>query len=191
MKKIKSKVLGILTLSCSINAFATGIPVVDAVQNAQSQMEFVQKAAHWAKQIAEYQKSLDQLKDQTTAITGFKGITSFVDENQVKQAVTNSFDKILRGEFVGENEGVKSEFLGDKNPCDDYVVANEKEQCNINRELNIANVAHIQTSNTVIEGMMTRLTEYSQKIQTTTDMKSIAELEAAIAVESNSIQLLS
>jgi hypothetical protein len=191
MKKIsitKSVIVGLSLSFITMNSFG-GIPVTDAIAIANQKAEFIEKALHWTSQLREAASRLEQLQDQTESMTGFKGIATELQETVLKQATNDSFDKILDGDFSGVTDALKNKYLSSFNVCD---LSDDEAQasCNELRERSVASISHIKEANTVLSQMQTRLNTLSQQIKNTTDLKGIAELQTALDVDAQSIQLL-
>lgn len=72
---------------------ASGIPVVDAVANAQEMEHWLEKVQQWTETAQHYQSQIQAYKDQLATATGVRDIAAFVDQAKSLKADLEKFRK--------------------------------------------------------------------------------------------------
>ena len=171
--------------------YAGGIPVFDGTAISQSVINSLKELAEMAKQLQEAKNQLVELKKQVNALTGDKGFSETMRLGGLDETLQNTFGDLLKGNTGSLIE--KSEtYLGKgakgiKCDSDDSVT---KTLCESSALGNISMLDYIDKLGVQYDIKLKKIEELSEKIKQTEDMKGIAELQAAIALEGNSIAIL-
>lgn len=191
MKTLKGKLLAAAIGSAlslySVNVNAGGIPVIDAASIAQQVTNSVKELAEMAKQLAEAKKQLETMKQNVKALTGFKGFVDDLKGGGLMDEITSSFDDLMNGspsDLISKSEKY---FEANDNLCKD---AKDSELCKKASLASIAQIDFAEKLDKQIQEKLDRIAELSEKAKETEDMKSIAELQANIQLEGNSIALI-
>ncbi|HAT1684684.1 TPA: type IV secretion system protein VirB5 [Klebsiella oxytoca] len=91
--KTHFRALIIVVVMASPVAQATGIPVVDAVANAQELAHWAEKLKQWAETAQHYKNQIQSYKNQLATATGVRDIADFV--NQAK-SLKSDLDKLRK-----------------------------------------------------------------------------------------------
>ncbi|QBC45839.1 P-type DNA transfer protein VirB5 [Iodobacter fluviatilis] len=172
------------------HANATGIPVVDVANLAQT----VQQVITAADQLAQMKSQLDQMKQQYDAISGMRGLGDIFNDPALRDALPSDWRQVYDGVKNGKYQGISgtAKAIKDANRifgCDQQgltgnrlALCQEQEARNAqNRDL--ANQAYDAASKRIDQ-----ITQLGKQINTTSDPKAIAELQARITNEMNAIQ---
>lgn len=175
-----------LTLTLAVNAHAGGIPVIDTAAISQSVQNSVKELAEMAKQLEEAQKQLEQMKASVKAMTGVKGFSDILEMGGVDPQIMKTFDDLLKGDTSQLTESAKKYF--DELPnCKDAKNPAICEQASL---AGVAQMEYAEKLNKQMENELKEIEKLSHRIKQTQDMKSIAELQADIALKSNRIAVL-
>ena len=184
---MKTKILT-LSLTCAITAVAHagGIPVIDTAAISQSVQNSVKELAEMAKQLEEAQKQLEQMKASVKAMTGVKGFSDILEMGGIDPQITKTFDDLLKGDTSALTESAKKYFDNLPN-C-----KNSKNQslCEQSALAGVAQVDYAEKLNAQMETELKEIEKLSHRIKQTQDMKSIAEMQADIALKGNKIAVL-
>lgn len=187
----KKLILTALLTASFATATAGGIPVIDGVANARDTIhqaqEIVQMAKEvkqWADTIKHYSNELKQLKDTHNALSGLKKLVSY--DSDVRDLV-NSFEDLMSGNPDKILSRAEQYFDGLDKLCQD---AKNKEMCQNASLSEIVQLDFSEKLNKKFEDELNNIDILQKKAASATDAKSIAEVQAAIALQQNKIQLL-
>jgi type IV secretion system protein VirB5 len=192
--KTPTKILATAALcfSLSSNAFAGGIPVIDASNLAQQ----IEQVVAWGKQYEQMMQQIQNLQQQITNSTGSRGFSSVLNSPAFQQArrmlpqdaqtlldlatngsygnLANSINTIKQATTTLNNGSFSSTHASDQWAADLNRAASNKAL-----SMEAYNSAQQRLSN--LESLMSQ-------ISTTEDPKAIGELQARIATEQGLIQ---
>lgn len=187
----KKLILTALLTASFATATAGGIPVIDGVANARDTIhqaqEIVQMAKEvkqWADTIKHYSNELKQLKDTHNALSGLKQLVSY--DSDVRDLV-NSFEDLMSGNPDKILSRAEQYFDGLDKLCQD---AKNKEVCQNASLSEIVQLDFSEKLNKRFEKELENIEILQKKAANAEDAKSIAEVQAAIALQQNKIQLL-
>ncbi|MBO4576344.1 MAG: hypothetical protein J5680_04445 [Neisseriaceae bacterium] len=191
MKSIKPLILtAILSVSVA-TASAGGIPVFDGVANgrdtihqAQEIIQMAKEVKQWADTIKHYSNELKQLKDTHNALSGLKKLVSY--DPDVRDLV-NGFEDLMKGNPDKILSRAEKYFDGLDKLCQD---AKNKEVCQNASLSEIVQLDFSEKLHKKFEDEMNNIDILQKKAASASDAKSIAEVQAAIALQQNKIQLL-
>ena len=191
MKRINPLILtAILSVSVA-TASAGGIPVIDGVSNAQDAIHYAKEVIQmgkevkqWADTIKHYAKELKQLKDTHKALSGLKKLVSY--DPDVRDLV-NSFEDLMSGNPDNILSRAEQYFDGLDKLCQD---AKNKEMCQNASLSEIVKLDFSEKLSKKFEDELNNIDILQKKAANAEDAKSIAEVQAAIALQQNKIQLL-
>lgn len=168
MMKLKNIVLVLSSAFAVATANAGGIPVIDGAAIAQDAANFVKQIAEMKTQIENQVKQLTELKNQVSAMTGGRDMG-----NLAREAIDNvpdSWKDIYNSVGNFNADRVKSGFVEGENTTGLLRMMENADQ-----------------SFNDIKQRMSRIEELTNKINTTTDIKASADLQARISAEQTAI----
>ncbi len=188
MKKLIIRPVALVILLSGLSmteSYAGGIPVIDTASNAQNAAHYVKELAEMAKQLSMAKNQLTQLKSQLKAMTGFKGFVDVLQQGGLDTELLTSYEDLLNGDTSAIMKRAE-ETLGDI----DCSKAKDEKICKSSVLSNISSLNYLEKLSRQFDAKINRITELSQKAQSATDVKSMAEVQAAISLEANSIAML-
>ena len=189
--KLNKLILTAVLTATFATATAGGIPVFDGVANGRDAIhqakEIIQmgkEVKQWADTIKHYANELKQLKDTHNALSGLKKLVSY--DPDVRDLV-NSFEDLMSGNPDKILSRAEKYFDGLDKLCQD---AKNKEMCQNASLSEIVKLDFSEKLSKKFEDELNNIDILQQKAANATDAKSIAEVQAAIALQQNKIQLL-
>ena len=184
--QLKSALAIALTLAITTPALAGGIPVIDGAAIATAEKNSLAELAQMAKQLAEAKAQLEQLKASVKAMTGDKGFTEILNMGGIDPQITGTLEDLMKGNTSGLTSKAK-DYLDSLPDCGNSRDKAMCEQAHLGgvAQLDFAEKLHEQLNN-----KLRKITELSEKAKSATDMKSMAEIQAQIQLEGNSIAVL-
>ena len=191
MKNTKSLILTAILSTSFATATAGGIPVFDGVANArdaihqaQEVVQMAKEVKQWADTIKHYANELKQLKDTHNALSGLKKLVSYDPD---LKALVDSFEDLMSGNPEQILSRAEKYFEGLDKLCQD---AKNKEVCQNASLSEIVQLDFSEKLNQKLNDELKTIEKLQQKAATAMDTKSIAEVQAAIGLQQNKIQLL-
>ena len=180
MKQIaikKSMLAVVLTTSALMtsSAYAGGIPVIDAA-NLVNTLENIKK---WELQLTAMKDQFNQQVQQYTALTGNRGFGSVLNDPALKKYLPDDWKSVYSQVLSPalEHPAISVGFAGvELTRCETQAKKHYQDQLGFENAYNISVALQSQ-----IQGLM-------NEINSTTDPKSIAELQARIAGEQTKLQ---
>ena len=189
--KLNKLILTAVLTATFATATAGGIPVVDGISNGQDAIHYAKEVIQmgkevkqWADTIKHYANELKQLKDTHNALSGLKKLVSY--DPDVRDLV-NSFEDLMSGNPDKILSRAEQYFDGLDKLCQD---AKNKEMCQNASLSEIVKLDFSEKLSKKFEDELNNIDILQQKAANATDAKSIAEVQAAIALQQNKIQLL-
>ena len=189
--KLNKLILTAVLTATFATATAGGIPVFDGVANGRDAIhqakEIIQmgkEVKQWADTIKHYAKELKQLKNTHNALSGLKKLVSY--DPDVRDLV-NSFEDLMSGNPDKILSRAEQYFDGLDKLCQD---AKNKEMCQNASLSEIVKLDFSEKLSKKFEDELNNIDILQKKAAATVDSKSIAEVQAAIALQQNKIQLL-
>lgn len=177
-----------LTLTLAITqSFAAGIPTIDGAAIQQNMANHLKELAEMGKQLTEAKNQVEQLKANVNALTGNKGFSDILKMGGVDPAITGTFDDLLKGNTAGLTEKAKAYLDNLPSSCADAKDRSMCEQVNLG---GIAQIDFVEKLNQQLERKLQTISELSERAKQAKDMKSMAELQAQISLEANSLSAL-
>lgn len=191
MKNTKSLILTAILSASFATATAGGIPVFDGVANARDAVHQAQEiiqmgkeVKQWADTIKHYANELKQLKDTHNALSGLKKLVSYDPD---LKALVDSFEDLMKGNPDQILSRAEKYFEGLDKLCQD---AKNKEVCQNASLSEIVQLDFSEKLNQKLNDELKTIEKLQQKAAAAVDTKSIAEVQAAIGLQQNKIQLL-
>ena len=191
MKQIKPLILTVILSASFATATAGGIPVFDGVANArdaihqaQEVVQMAKEVKQWADTIKHYANELKQLKDTHNALSGLKKLVSYDPD---LKALVDSFEDLMSGNPEQILSRAEKYFEGLDKLCQD---AKNKEVCQNASLSEIVQLDFSEKLNQKLNDELKTIEKLQQKAAAAVDTKSIAEVQAAIGLQQNKIQLL-
>ena len=193
MKRIKPLILtAILSVSVA-TATAGGIPVFDGVANgrdaihqAKEIIQMAKEVKQWADTIKHYSNELKQLKDTHNALSGLKKLVSFDPD---LKALVDSFEDLMKGDI----EQILSRAEKYYDEWDKQCEQLSGDKKNICQQASLSEIVQQDFSEKLYQKLneeLKNIEKLQQKAAAAVDTKSIAEVQAAIGLQQNKIQLL-
>lgn len=202
---IKKTLLSI-TLSSTL-LFSAGIPVIDAVSNAQALAQNIKTIAEWAKEAERWVDTTKHFSSQLTAYenellskTGIRDSVSFVkDLNKLQEYSKVYGDDYLELGVALTNKnsviGRKANQLFDKynifDECKNEIYKDwEKEACQNKLTREVETIATVQETKKIVDKSSQNLEDLSKKISNTRDIKESSDVANAINMEIAQMQIV-
>lgn len=191
--KAKKLILAALLSATFATATAGGIPVFDGVANgrdtihqAQEIIQMAKEVKQWADTIKHYKNELSELKDTKKALNGLKGLVSY--DKDVADLI-NGFEDLMKGnpdKILSRAE----KYFDDLDKQCEKMTGDKKKTCEQASFSEIVQEDFAERLNKRFEKELENIEVLQQKAAAATDAKSIAEVQAAIGLQQNKIQLL-
>ncbi|EMX1684493.1 type IV secretion system protein [Escherichia coli] len=196
MKNIKNFIIGSSLIIFSSNTLSAGIPVVDAIANSQEMVHWLEKVKQWNDTVIHYEKELVAYKDQLATATGVRDVALFLRQaqgiaNDVKalQKRGISLNDILTsgGAYTSELDNLYSKYKSFDSCKDRAAYRDTCKQMLINQALAIEETNTVQAS---IDGVLSDISELSNRISYATDSKESTDLANVVAAKSTQLNAL-
>ena len=191
MKTFKPLLLSVILSVSSVSAVAGGIPVHDAAANlrdfnhqAKEVIQMGKEVKQWADTIKHYTNELKQLKDTHNALSGLKKLVSFDPD---LQELVSSFEDLMSGNPDRILSRAEKYFDHLEQYCDS---AKNKQLCEQASLSEIVQQDYSEKLSNRLDKELKNIEALQRKAANAMDTKSIAEVQAAIALQQNKIQLL-
>ena len=182
-----------LALGGGGTATASGIPVVDLASILNDTTNQAANMAQYVQMIAQYKQQIDQMKQQYQSLSGSRGLGMILNDPNLQNSLPPEWQQVYRSVGNGGYRGLTGaardivQANGLHNRCEgragSALTLCEREVAKIATDQAFALEAFDSAKDrwTQIEGLM-------RQINSTTDAKSIAELQARINAEQAAIQ---
>ncbi|MFY4756407.1 type IV secretion system protein [Aliarcobacter butzleri] len=187
--------------------FSAGIPVIDAVANAQSMAQNIKTIAEWAKEAERWVDTTKHFSSQLTAYenellskTGIRDSVSFVkDLNKLQEYSKVYGDDYLELGVALTNKnsviGRKANQLFDKynifDECKNEIYKDwEKEACQNKLTREVETIATVQETKKIVDKSSQNLENLSKKVSNTQDIKESQDIANAINMEIAQMQIV-
>lgn len=194
--KLNKYVLAIaIAIAYSSSVFSAGIPVVDAVGNAQELAHWTEKLKQWTETVQHYKNQLQAYKDQLATATGIRDIQGLVAQGKsLKNDITNlqkqgiSLDDLLTSGNAptGALDSLYNRFK-DYDVCDAKQAASYINICKqetVNKAWALEQTSEVQER---ISDALNDISNLTDRLANSKDIKESQDL--ANAVQAKSIQL--
>jgi len=187
--------------------FSAGIPVIDAVSNAQALAQNIKTIAEWAKEAERWVDTTKHFSSQLTAYenellskTGIRDSVSFVkDLNKLQEYSKVYGDDYLELGVALTNKnsviGRKANQLFDKynifDECKNEIYKDwEKEACQNKLTREVETIATVQETKKIVDKSSQNLEDLSKKVSNTQDIKESQDIANAINMEIAQMQIV-
>ncbi|MFV7789407.1 type IV secretion system protein [Aliarcobacter lanthieri] len=188
--------------------FGAGIPVIDAVGNAQTLAQNIKEIGEWAEEAKRWADTAIHYKSQLTAYenellskTGIRDAVSFVkDLDRLRKYAESYGDDYLDLAKAMANPksrvGNQAKNLFEKynvfDECNNSIYKDwQKEACQNKLTRQVTQIATVQESNKMVDETSKNLEELSKKISNTQDIKESQDIANAINMELAQLQVVS
>ena len=201
--KMKKKILSSLFLSFSLS-FGAGIPVIDAVSNAQQMVSHIETVAEWAKEAQRwietaqhYKSQIESYQNELMTKTGIRDSVGFLkDLNRLQEYSKMYGDDYLKlGEaLLNENSmiGRQSRQLFDKynvfDRCGNLTKEWQKESCQNVLIREVATISTVKGTAELVDKSQKILEDLSKKASNSQDIKESQDIANAINIEIAQLQ---
>lgn len=186
-------VVAVAGLGFSSPANATGVPVVDALLNTQTQANQAANIAKYIEQIAQLKSQLDQMKQQYESITGTRNLGEILNnpafQNYLPQEWQDVYSKVQNGGYKGLTGSAA--LIRDGNQLFDMCKSKtgaDKTLCERSASKAAQDKAFAVEAFDKAKDRWDQIAGLMRQINSTTDPKAIAELQARINAEGAAIQ---
>lgn len=186
-------VVAVAGLGFSSPANATGVPVVDALLNTQTQTNQAANIAKYIEQIAQLKSQLDQMKQQYESITGTRNLGEILNnpafQNYLPQEWQDVYSKVQNGGYKGLTGSAALIRTGNQlfDTCAKKTGA-DKTLCERSASKAAQDKAFAVEAFDKAKDRWDQIAGLMRQINSTTDPKAIAELQARINAEGAAIQ---
>lgn len=197
MKFAKKAVVVLLTATLafsSVTSQASGIPVIDGAAAAQRAQNFLQEMAEMAKQLTEMKAQLDQAKKQYKALTGSRNLGDILNNPAIRSALPADwqkvYDNIQRGGYKGLDgtAAAIADAAGLMNRCKRLTNEQSKQSCESQAVQSAQVKSDLKKAFDAAEIRLKQIEGLMGQINSATDPKAIADLQARIQSEQAKIQ---
>lgn len=180
-------------LGASSPAGATGIPVIDIALNGQTQANQMANIAKYIEQIAQLKSQLDQMKQQYESLTGTRNLGEILNNQALKDYLPadwqDVYSKVASGGYSGLTGSAAA--IRDANALFDACSkkqGTDKQLCERSAAKAAQDKAFAVEAFDQAKSRWDQITGLMRQINSTTDPKSIAELQARITAETAAVQ---
>ena len=191
--KAKKLILSAVLAASFATATAGGVPVFDGVANArdaihqaQEVVQMAKEVKQWADTIKHYANELKQLKDTHNALSGLKKLVSYDPD---LKALVDSFEDLMKGNPDQILSRAEKYFDKLDKQCE-KMTGDKKNICQQASLSEIVQEDFAEKLNQKLNDELKTIEKLQQKAAAAVDTKSIAEVQAAIGLQQNKIQLL-
>jgi len=191
MKKIFTAALFSLLFASTANA---QIPVTDAKSIATQIEQQLETIAKWKLQYDQMVTQINQMKQQYTALTGARGLGDILNNPALREYLPEDwqgvYDAVKNGGYAGLSGQAQSIYEENKiyDSCAHLGISEARKAC----EAQAVKASHYKASALAAydktKDRLDQINQLMQRINTTEDPKSIAELQGRIAAEQAMIQ---
>lgn len=174
-------------------ASASGVPVVDAAALANNQQNQVANLAKYVEMISQYKTQISQMKSQYDSLTGSRGLGSILNNPQFSSYLPgdwkNVYDQVNSGGYQGLSGSARAlvDAAGLMEACQRSTGAS-KLSCERGIAKTAQDKANAMAAFDAAAARWTQIQGLMERINSTTDPKAIAELQARINAEQAAIQ---
>ncbi|EPX1670160.1 type IV secretion system protein [Escherichia coli] len=194
-----NKYLLIIVIAYSSSVFSAGIPVVDAVGNAQELAHWTEKLKQWTETVQHYKSQLQAYKDQLATSTGLRDIQGLVSQGKSlkndiislqKQGI--NLDSLLTSSSApsGTLDTLYKKFkdfdICDEKQAESYI--NICKQETVNKAWAIEQTADVQDK---ISDALNDISDLTDRMANAKDIKESQDLANAIQAKSIQLNILS
>ncbi|WP_413741644.1 type IV secretion system protein [Sodalis sp. RH15] len=192
----------ILALSLFISApsISAGIPVFDAVQNAESITQWTEKLKQWEETVTHYKSELNAYKQQLATATGIRDIQGFLSDARSLKTDIDALQKngvSLNDLLTNQNGSYSSELQSLYNKYKSFDVCNQSstsqsylascKQIVLNQAVSIENTSDVENR---ITSTLSDISDLSDRITNAQDTKESQDLANAMAAKSVQLNAL-
>lgn len=192
----------ILALSFFISApsISAGIPVFDAVQNAESITQWTEKLKQWEETVTHYKSELNAYKQQLSTATGVRDIQGFLSDARSLKTDIDALRKngiSLNDLLTNQNGSYSSELQSLYNKYKSFDVCNQSstsqsylancKQIVLNQAVSIENTSDVENR---INSTLSDISDLSDRITNAQDTKESQGLANAVATKSVQLNAL-
>ncbi|WP_238734518.1 type IV secretion system protein [Escherichia coli] len=194
-----NKYLLVIVIAYSPSVFSAGIPVVDAVGNAQELAHWTEKLKQWTETVQHYKSQLQAYKDQLATSTGLRDIQGLVSQGKSlkndiislqKQGI--NLDSLLTSSSApsGTLDTLYKKFkdfdICDEKQAESYI--NICKQETVNKAWAIEQTADVQDK---ISDALNDISDLTDRMANAKDIKESQDLANAIQAKSIQLNILS
>lgn len=194
-----NKYLLVIVVAYSSSVFSAGIPVVDAVGNAQELAHWTEKLKQWTETVQHYKSQLQAYKDQLATSTGLRDIQGLVSQGKSlkndiislqKQGI--NLDSLLTSSSApsGTLDTLYKKFkdfdICDEKQAESYI--NICKQETVNKAWAIEQTADVQDK---ISDALNDISDLTDRMANAKDIKESQDLANAIQAKSIQLNILS
>ncbi len=183
-----------ISLVVGLSSFANaGIPV-SVIGDATATMNQIQTIAQWAKQLEEMKNQYDEMKRQYKAVTGSRGMGNIFNNPELRNYLPDdwkkTFDEMQRLGASGMSAGGKQLYDQSKiyDRCKSSKDAKMIALCEASSGHAAENLSNLTSAFDKAQSRIEQIQQLMSTINSTSDPKAIAELQARTQAENAMIQ---
>lgn len=193
MKGIKIKKVAIALLAVLPAVANAQIPVTDVALNTQTQSDQLQNVAKYIEMIQQYKMQIDQMKQQYDSLTGIRNLGDILNDPAFKDYLPTEWKDVYDRVQSGGYKGLTGTALAirDTNKLFDACstkTGDDNKVCERAASKAAQDKAFASDAFDKAKDRLDQIQALMKKINSTSDPKAIAELQARIASEQAAIQ---
>ncbi|WP_159067155.1 P-type DNA transfer protein VirB5 [Xanthomonas citri] len=195
--KLISKIFVVCFLVAGLlpgGARATGVPTIDIAGLTQDQINQAANIAKYIEMIDSYKTQITQMKQQYQSMSGSRGLGSLLNDPQYASYLPDDWQKVYSGVRNGRYKGLSGTAAAIRDGtrildlCDGLKNAREEQVCRQKADKAAADQGFSSDAYDKATARWTQIQGLIEEINSTTDAKAIAELQARINGESAALQ---
>lgn len=193
MKKLWKRMLAALVLSVAFTGATNAqVPVTDVASITQNQIAQTENLAKWVESIQKYTQQIQQMKQQYEALTGSRGLGALGDLGQYKEYLPEDWQRVYEKVNSGGYKGLtgSAQAIADANALMSRCASRTgaaKAQCEREAGKSAQDKAFTQAAFDKAKARWDEIAALAGQINSTSDPKAIAELQARMQAESAAI----
>ncbi|WP_181098556.1 P-type DNA transfer protein VirB5 [Xanthomonas arboricola] len=192
---LKMVCVAVLTLGLFVgNATATGVPTIDIAGLTQDQVNQAANIAKYVEMIDSYKTQITQMKQQYESMSGSRGLGSLLNDPQYANYLPDDWKKVYSGVKNGRYKGLSGTAAAIRDGskvldlCDGTKDAQAEQVCRQKADKASADQGFASDAYDKATARWDQIQGLIEEINSTTDAKAIAELQARINGETASLQ---
>jgi len=191
---MKKNLVGVLLSLLFVSAANAQIPVTDGASIANRIQQQIETMAKWKLQYDQMVTQINQMKQQYTALTGARGLGDILNNPALREYLPEDwqgvYDAVKNGGYAGLTGQAQSIYEENKifDGCAHLGISAARTACEAQAVKPSQDKASALAAYDKTKERLQQIDQLMQRINTTQDPKSIAELQGRIAAEQAMIQ---
>lgn len=184
---------GVATMAGGGHVSASGIPVIDVAKIVNDTQNQAVNVAKYIEMINQYKTQIDQMKQQYDSLTGSRGLGMILNSPELRSYLPDEWQQVYNSINSGGYQGLSGaaqailDANGLLNACEKQSSAN-KGFCERQLAKAAQDKAYVLQAFDMAQDRWSQIQSLMGQINSTTDPKAIAELQARINAEQAAVQ---